>query len=51
MKMEVAPVSAIACVKAIVIAFRYSCNGWPNMLQAVAAMDCVEMKDNGGDVD
>ncbi len=40
MKMEVAPVSVIACVDAIVIAFRYLCDGWPNMLQAVAAINC-----------
>jgi hypothetical protein len=51
MKMEVALVSAIACVNAIVITFRYSCNGWPNMLQAVAAIDCIKTNGSRGDVD
>jgi hypothetical protein len=40
MKMEVAPVSVIACVDVIVIAFRYLCDGWPTMLQAIAAINC-----------
>ncbi len=39
MKMDVAPVSAIACINAIMISFKYSCNGWPNMLQAVIVID------------
>ncbi len=51
MKMEVALVSTIACVDAIVIPFRYWCDGWLNMLQAVAAIDCIKTKSNGGDVD
>ncbi len=38
-------------VNVIMIAFRYSCDGWLNMLQAIAAIDCVETKGNGGDVD
>jgi hypothetical protein len=39
MKMDVAPVLVIACINAIVIAFTYSCDGWLNMLQAVAPID------------
>jgi hypothetical protein len=35
----VAPLLAIACVVAIVIVFKYLCNGWPNMLQAVDAIN------------
>jgi hypothetical protein len=42
MKMDVAPVSAIACVDAIVMAFKYLFDGWPNKLQT---------KGNGGGVD
>ncbi len=47
-KIEVAPVSAIACVNAILIAFRYLFNGWLNMLRAIAAIDCIDTKGNGG---
>ena len=39
MKIDVATVSAIACVDAIIMAFKYLFHGWPNMLQAVAVID------------
>jgi hypothetical protein len=39
MKMEVAPVSAIAWVNVIVIAFRYSLVGLPHNTHAAAAND------------
>jgi hypothetical protein len=39
MKMGMAPVSAIACIVAIMIVFKYLCKGWPNMLWAVAVID------------
>ncbi len=39
MNMDVAPVSAVAWVDAIVIGFRYSCKGWPNRECAVAAYE------------
>ena len=38
-KIEVAPVSAMACVVAIVNALRYSLVGFPRTLRAVAAID------------
>ena len=38
-KIDVAPVSAIASDVAIVIAFRYCVEGLPNILLAVAAID------------
>ena len=38
-KIEVAPVSAIACVVAIVKALRYSGVGFPRTLRAVAERD------------
>ena len=38
-KMEVAPVSAMACVVAILIALRYSGDEWPRTLRAAAASD------------
>jgi hypothetical protein len=40
MKMEVAPVSATACVVAIVNAFRYCGVGQPNNLLAAKALVC-----------
>ncbi len=40
MKMEVAPVLAMACVVAIVNAFRYCGMGQPNNLSAAEAMVC-----------
>jgi hypothetical protein len=51
MKMDVALVSVIACVVATVIVFNYSCDGWANMLQAIAAIDWVKMDSNKGGVD
>ena len=41
MKIDVAPVSAIACDAAIVIAFRYCGFGAPNRSLAVAAIDLL----------
>ncbi len=46
-KMEVAPVSAIACVDAILIALRYLFDGWLNMLRAIATIDFIHKKGNG----
>ena len=39
MKIEVAPVSAMACVVAIVNALRHAAFGLPRMLRAAAAID------------
>ena len=38
MNIDVAPVSAIACVDAMVRAFKHSCEGLPNSIRAVEAM-------------
>ena len=40
-KIDVAPVSAIACVVAIVNAFRYWCVGQPNNFLAAVALVCL----------
>ncbi len=40
-KIDVALVSAIVCVVAIVNAFRYCCVGQPNNFPAIAAMVCL----------
>jgi hypothetical protein len=39
MKIDVAPVSAMASFVAIVTAFKYCCVGLPNNIRAVAASD------------
>jgi hypothetical protein len=40
-KIEVAPMSAIACIVAIVIVLRYCGKGVPNRCHAVAAIFCL----------